>query len=60
LIANYIYELAKAFNRFYQEIPIFKEQNSEKQTFRLQLSRLLAITVKNGMSLLGIGVPERM
>jgi arginyl-tRNA synthetase len=60
LIANYVYELSKAFNRFYQEIPIFKEQNSEKQSFRLQLSQLLAITIKNGMSLLGIGVPERM
>ena len=60
LIANYVYELAKEFNRFYQEIPIFKEQNSEKQAFRLQLSQLLAITIKNGMNLLGIGVPERM
>ncbi|MDR1346620.1 MAG: arginine--tRNA ligase, partial [Bacteroidales bacterium] len=60
LIANYVYELGKAFNRFYQEIPIFKEQDSEKQFFRLQLSKFLAITIKNGMSLLGIGVPERM
>jgi arginyl-tRNA synthetase len=60
LIANYVYELAKAFNRFYQEIPIFREQNSEKQFFRLQLSNFMAITIKNGMSLLGIDVPERM
>jgi len=60
LIANYVYDLAKTFNRFYQEVPIFKEPDREKQIFRLQLSRLLAICIKNGMSLLGIGVPERM
>ncbi|MDL2308994.1 arginine--tRNA ligase, partial [Bacteroidales bacterium OttesenSCG-928-B11] len=57
LIANYVYELAKDFNRFYQETPIFREENSDKQIFRLSLSRFIGNTVKCGMSLLGIDVP---
>jgi arginyl-tRNA synthetase len=60
LIANYIYDLAKEFNRFYQETPIFKEENSEKQIFRLQLSSFIADIIKKGMGLLDIQVPERM
>ena len=60
LIANYIYDLAKEFNRFYQETPIFKEKESEKQIFRLQLSAFIADIIKKGMNLLGIQVPERM
>jgi arginyl-tRNA synthetase len=60
LIANYIYDLAKEFNRFYQETPIFKEGASEKQIFRLLLSAFIADIIKKGMSLLGIQVPERM
>ena len=60
LIANYIFELAKEFNRFYQETPIFKEENSEKRIFRLQLSAFIADIIKKGIGLLGIQVPERM
>lgn len=60
LIANYIYDLVKLYNNFYQNIPIFKEENHEKQQFRLHLSQLTATVIKNGMQLLGIGVPERM
>ncbi len=60
LIANYIYDLAKEFNRFYQETPIFKEENQEIRIFRLQLSRFIADIIKKGMELLGIQVPEKM
>lgn len=60
LIANYIYDLAKEFNAFYQETPIFKESDLQKRTFRLQLSQFVASVIKSGMSLLGIDVPERM
>lgn len=60
LIANYIYDLAKTFNAFYQETPIFKEENLLKRTFRLQLSGFVAHVIKSGMALLGIDVPERM
>ena len=60
LIANYIYDLAKEFNRFYQETPIFKEEDSEKRLFRLQLSSFTANIIKKGMGILGIQVPEKM
>ncbi|MDR2868303.1 MAG: arginine--tRNA ligase, partial [Bacteroidales bacterium] len=60
LVANYVFDLAKEFNRFYQEFPIFKEENTQKQLLRLQLSKMTANTLKTGLSLLGIEVPERM
>lgn len=60
LVANYIFELAKEFNRFYQENPIFKEENESLRIIRLQLSQVCAEIIKQGMKLLGIDVPERM
>ena len=60
LIANYTYDLAKEFNRFYQETPIFKEADENLRTLRLQLSQWVGIVIKNGMSLLGIDVPDKM
>jgi arginyl-tRNA synthetase len=60
LIANYIFELAKEYNRFYQENPIFKESNESLRIIRLQLSKVCAEIIQNGMQLLGIDVPERM
>ncbi|MFV0237057.1 MAG: arginine--tRNA ligase [Flavobacteriales bacterium] len=60
LIANYLYDLVKLYNNFYQNTPIFKEENHEKQQFRLHLSQLTGRVIKNGMQLLGIEVPDRM
>lgn len=60
LIANYIYELSKLFNHFYQETPIMKETDESLRIFRLQLSRFTGDTIRNGMALLGIDVPEKM
>lgn len=60
LIANYCFDLAKSFNRFYQETPIFKEEDNALKITRLQISKWVATTLQNGMSLLGIGVPEEM
>jgi arginyl-tRNA synthetase len=60
LIANYTFELAKEFNRFYQDIPIFKEENVQKRAFRLQISEQCACRIKTAMQLLGIDVPDRM
>ena len=60
LIANYAFDLAKDFNRFYQETPIFKEENTGKRNLRLQISELTAVVIKNAMALLGIRVPEKM
>jgi len=60
LIANYVYELTKLYNRFYHDCSILKEENVNVRKFRLQLSKLCAQTISNAMSLLGISVPERM
>jgi len=60
VIANYAYELAKAYNQFYQEIPIFNEADSAKIKFRIAFSQVVAKVLKKSMGLLGIEVPERM
>lgn len=60
LIANYAFDLAKDFNRFYQETPIFKEEDAEKRALRLQISEFTALVLKNALALLGIRVPEKM
>ncbi|MCK4288750.1 MAG: arginine--tRNA ligase, partial [Bacteroidales bacterium] len=60
LVANYIYELVKEYNQFYQEIPILKEENKNIVIFRLVLSEFSGRVIKTSMELLGIDVPERM
>ncbi|MEI8137307.1 MAG: arginine--tRNA ligase [Bacteroidota bacterium] len=61
LVANYIYEVTKLFNRFYHDYPgILKEEDVNIKNFRLQLSKLCAQTISNAMNLLGIVVPEKM
>jgi arginyl-tRNA synthetase len=60
LVANYIYELAKAFNKFYHEKSILQAEDEVTKQFRLQLSAASAKAIKKGMKLLGIEVPERM
>ena len=60
LIANYVYELTKLFNRFYNEYSILKEENMDLKKFRLQLAKTCAQTIANAMNLMGIRVPERM
>lgn len=60
LIANYIYDLAKEYNQFYHDYTILKEENSDIRSFRLLLSKNVALTISKGMSLFGIDVPERM
>lgn len=60
VIANYAFELAKAYNQFYQSIPIFNEENAAKLKFRVALSYTVARIIKRSMKLLGIEVPERM
>lgn len=60
LIANYTYDLVKEFNSFYQNVSILGADNENEKAFRVQLSNTVANTIKNGFSLLGIKVPERM
>ncbi len=60
LIANYIYELVKEYNSFYQSVSILGEENEDKKIFRVQLSKKVGDTIKSAFALLGIAVPERM
>jgi arginyl-tRNA synthetase len=60
LIANYIYELVKEFNQFYHEFPMLNEENEETRNLRLVIAETVGKTIKTGMKLLGIDVPERM
>ncbi|ATP56219.1 arginine--tRNA ligase [Pedobacter ginsengisoli] len=60
-LANYLYEVAKMFNKFYHEVPpIVKEENAALKQHRLNLSAVTAEILKKGMNILGITVPERM
>lgn len=60
ILAQYLFDLAKEYNRFYADLPIFHEKDQQLQAFRVALSLQTAKTIKRGMSLLGIHVPERM
>jgi arginyl-tRNA synthetase len=60
VIANYAFELASEYNRFYHELTILKEENLLSRGLRLSLSQFTAKVISNALSLLGIEVPERM
>ncbi len=60
LIANYTYDLVKEFNSFYQNVSILGADHLNEKIFRVQLSKKVALTIKNAFNLLGIEVPERM
>jgi arginyl-tRNA synthetase len=60
VIANYSFELASEYNRFYHELTILKEENLLSRELRLCLSQFTARVLANALWLLGIEVPERM
>ena len=60
LVANYLYDLVKVFNSFYQSLPILKTSFEDRKIFRLQLSKSVSYTIKNALDLMGIGVVQRM
>jgi arginyl-tRNA synthetase len=60
VIAQYVYDVAKEYNHFYAELPIFNETDSEILKFRVIYSKLVADVIKRGMLLLGIEVPNQM
>ncbi len=60
MVANYVYDLAKSFNSFYQDTPILREENANLLKFRLQLCVFVSKVIKNMMGILGIEVPEKM
>jgi len=59
-IANYVYELSKEYNQFYQEIPVLKEEDKKNMILRLKLSFFAGNVIRKAMWLLGIEVPGRM
>lgn len=59
-IANYCYDLVKEYNQFYHDFSILREEDKQKQLFRLVLSENVAKVIRLGMGLLGIEMPERM
>lgn len=59
-IANYVFQVAKAFNTFYAEHSVANAESEEKKQLRLRLSVMTSNILKSGMQLLGIHVPERM
>ncbi|HXO74201.1 MAG TPA: arginine--tRNA ligase [Puia sp.] len=60
LISNYAFELAQAFNSFYNLHSIANAETPEKKALRLQLAQLTSTILRSALGLLGIRVPERM
>ncbi|MFA7381071.1 MAG: arginine--tRNA ligase [Bacteroidia bacterium] len=60
LVANYVYEVAKAYNKFYHEHTILREEDTAIRNMRLQLCMLTKTVLKKSLNLLGIAAPERM
>jgi arginyl-tRNA synthetase len=60
LVANYVYDLVKLFNSFYQNYPILKTDNQITKNFRLRLSQWVSQVIFNSLDLLGINSPEKM
>lgn len=60
LISNYVYDLVKLFNSFYQNHPILKEENPDLRNFRLCLSGWTVGVISTSLKLLGIDSPEKM
>ncbi|OYQ37651.1 arginine--tRNA ligase [Flavobacterium cyanobacteriorum] len=60
LVANYVYELVKEYNSFYQAVPVLGSEVMNEKIFRIQLSKKVGDTIRSAFGLLGIDVPERM
>ncbi|MGB0806939.1 MAG: arginine--tRNA ligase [Salibacteraceae bacterium] len=59
-VANYVYDLVKMYNSFYQSSPIFNDDNETQTKFRVSLSAEVGKVIHSGMGLLGIQVPNQM
>ena len=60
MIANYAYDLGKDYHKFYHDVRILKAESEAAKCFRLQLSRTVAVVLRDAMEMLGIEMPERM
>lgn len=59
-IANYVYQTAKTYNKFYHDLPILTATTDTEKNFRVNLSAQAGVVIKRAMKLLGIEVPEKM
>ena len=59
-LANYVYNLAKLYNKFYNEVPILTAPTPAEKNLRILLSKVTGDTIRKGMKLLGIDVPDKM
>jgi arginyl-tRNA synthetase len=60
LIANYLYDLVKSYNTFYQNVSVLGSTDITQKAFRVALSEKVAEVIANASNLLGIDVPNRM
>jgi len=60
IIAQYVYDLAKSYNRFYTEVPVLSQSDPDMLNFKIAFSKVVAQTIHKAMGLLGIKVPNRM
>lgn len=59
-VANYVYTLAKTYNKFYHDVSVLNAENVKEKELRVALSNQTGLTIKKAMKLLGMDVPERM
>ena len=59
VVAAYLYDLCKLFNRFYRDCPI-KTTSGDQQASRLAITEATADVLLKGLQLLGIPAPKRM
>ena len=60
LLCNYLIKLSKEFNTFYHKCPIINESNKEKKKARIYLITCISQVIKNGLTCLGIEIPNKM
>ena len=60
VLAQFLLHVAALFNQFYNDVPVLKANNDDEKETRLYLISQVANTLKNGLGLLGISVPEKM
>jgi len=60
VLCNYIFDLVKDFNNFYQTVDILREEDKSKLAFRLQLTETVGKIIKSSMGILGVNVPDKM
>jgi arginyl-tRNA synthetase len=59
-IANYLYDLAKEFHKFWGNTTILDAENQAATSFRLDMSKAVAVALKAAGKLIGMHMPDRM